>query len=125
MTSIGRHVTKLSGYALALPTPFDGDGNIDSAAFEEFCCVQIQQGATALVVSGTTGEDLSHVQRCARPVSEHVSSLPTRADAASRAFGKTDFASEVCAVSRNESRSAQIRIKSSRSDVAQGTFAAG
>jgi 4-hydroxy-tetrahydrodipicolinate synthase len=56
MTTIGRHVSRLSGYAPALPTPFDDDGNIDSAAFEKFCDLQIQQGATALVVCGTTGE---------------------------------------------------------------------
>jgi len=54
--TIGRHVSKLSGYAPALPTPFDDDGNIDSAAFERFCDHQIQEGATALVVCGTTGE---------------------------------------------------------------------
>ncbi len=56
MTNISRHISRLSGYAPALPTPFDDDGNIDGAAFEKFCCVQIQQGATALVVCGTTGE---------------------------------------------------------------------
>jgi len=53
---IGRYVSKLSGYAPALPTPFDDDGNIDSAAFERFCDHQILEGATALVVCGTTGE---------------------------------------------------------------------
>jgi 4-hydroxy-tetrahydrodipicolinate synthase len=56
MTTIGRHVSRLSGYAPALPTPFDDDGNIDSAAFEKFCDLQMRQGATALVVCGTTGE---------------------------------------------------------------------
>jgi 4-hydroxy-tetrahydrodipicolinate synthase len=56
MTTIGRHVSKLSGYAPALPTPFDDDGDIDSAAFDKFCDCQIQEGATALVVCGTTGE---------------------------------------------------------------------
>ena len=56
MTSIGRHVSKLSGYAPALPTPFDEDGNIDAAAFEQCCDRQVQAGATALVVCGTTGE---------------------------------------------------------------------
>jgi 4-hydroxy-tetrahydrodipicolinate synthase len=54
--TIGRHVYKLSGYAPALPTPFDDDGNIDSAAFEKLCDCQVQEGATALVVCGTTGE---------------------------------------------------------------------
>jgi 4-hydroxy-tetrahydrodipicolinate synthase len=56
MTAVGRHVSKLSGYAPALPTPFDATGNIDCAAFERFCELQIQEGAAALVVCGTTGE---------------------------------------------------------------------
>src|ERR1700687_5186875 len=56
MATIGRHVSKLSGYAPALPTPFDDDGNVDVAAFEQFCDRQNQEGATALVVCGTTGE---------------------------------------------------------------------
>jgi 4-hydroxy-tetrahydrodipicolinate synthase len=59
MTTIGRHVSKLSGYAPALPTPFDDEGNIDSAAFEKFCDRQIQDGAAALIVCGTTGEALT------------------------------------------------------------------
>jgi 4-hydroxy-tetrahydrodipicolinate synthase len=53
---IGRHISKLSGYAPALPTPFNDDGAIDRAAFERFCDRQISEGATALVVCGTTGE---------------------------------------------------------------------
>ena len=53
---IGRHVSKLSGYAPALPTPFDSDAHIDRAAFEHLCHLQIEAGATALVVCGTTGE---------------------------------------------------------------------
>ena len=56
MITIGRHVSKLSGYAPALPTPFAGDDNIDVAAFEQFCDRQIRAGATALVVCGTSGE---------------------------------------------------------------------
>jgi 4-hydroxy-tetrahydrodipicolinate synthase len=56
MITIGRHVSKLSGYAPALPTPFGDDGNIDVAAFEQFCERQVRAGATALVVCGTTGE---------------------------------------------------------------------
>jgi 4-hydroxy-tetrahydrodipicolinate synthase len=60
--SIGRHVCKLAGYAPALPTPFDDNNAIDAAAFEHFCELQILNGATALVVGGTTGEapNLSH-----------------------------------------------------------------
>jgi 4-hydroxy-tetrahydrodipicolinate synthase len=56
MTAIGRHVSKLSGYAPALPTPFNDEANIDVAAFERLCDLQIANGATALVVCGTTGE---------------------------------------------------------------------
>ena len=56
MPAIGRHVAKLSGYAPALPTPFDDNGDVDGAAFERLCDLQITCGATALVVCGTTGE---------------------------------------------------------------------
>lgn len=56
MSAIGRHVTKLSGYAPALPTPFDQDGRLDSDAFAAFCDRQVDEGATALVVADTTGE---------------------------------------------------------------------
>src|SRR5580704_7753722 len=52
----GKHVSRLTGYAPALPTPFEADGNVDGAAFELLCERQIQEGATALVVCGTTGE---------------------------------------------------------------------
>jgi 4-hydroxy-tetrahydrodipicolinate synthase len=53
---IGRPVSRLSGYAPALPTPFDSAGAIDETAFAELCERQIHEGATALVVCGTTGE---------------------------------------------------------------------
>ena len=56
MPVIGRHVSKLTGYAPALPTPFDDDDNVDGEAFERLCDLQITNGATALVVCGTTGE---------------------------------------------------------------------
>src|ERR1700722_18359 len=56
MPIIGRHVAKLSGYAPALPTPFDDKGEVDGEAFERLCDLQITCGATALVVCGTTGE---------------------------------------------------------------------
>jgi 4-hydroxy-tetrahydrodipicolinate synthase len=56
MPAIGRHVAKLSGYAPALPTPFDDNGEVDGEAFERLCDLQIACGATALVVCGTTGE---------------------------------------------------------------------
>ena len=56
MPILGRHVSRLSGFAPDVPTPFDEDGAVDSAAFERFCDRQIREGATALVVCGTTGE---------------------------------------------------------------------
>ena len=56
MLTIGRHVSKLSGYAPALPTPFDAEDHVDRVAFERLCDRQIAEGATALVVAGTTGE---------------------------------------------------------------------
>ena len=59
MTSMlitSRHISKLSGYAPALPTPFDEEGNVDAPAFERLCDLQLANGATALVVCGTTGE---------------------------------------------------------------------
>lgn len=56
VTPLGRHVSQLSGFAPAVPTPFDESGAIDRAAFERFCERQIDEGATALVVCGTTGE---------------------------------------------------------------------
>jgi 4-hydroxy-tetrahydrodipicolinate synthase len=66
MPTIGRHVAKLSGYAPALPTPFNDNDGIDAAAFEHFCELQINSGATALVVGGTTGEasNLSRAEHC-------------------------------------------------------------
>ena len=67
MPTIGRHVSKLSGYAPALPTPFGDDGKVDGAAFERFCDRQIRAGATALVVCGTTGEAPT-----LRPAEHHV-----------------------------------------------------
>jgi len=48
-------LTTLCGYASALPTPFE-DGRIDADAFAAFCHWQIEQGISAVVVNGTTGE---------------------------------------------------------------------
>jgi len=56
MITIGRHVAKLSGYAPAVPTPFDADDEVDGEAFARFCELQVGEGANALVVCGTTGE---------------------------------------------------------------------
>jgi 4-hydroxy-tetrahydrodipicolinate synthase len=44
------------GYAPAVPTPFDDKDHIDTEALERFCDWQIEEGASALVVCGTTGE---------------------------------------------------------------------
>ena len=59
MPTIGRHVAKLSGYAPALPTPFNDNGDVDGEAFERLCDLQITCGATALVVCGTTRESVT------------------------------------------------------------------
>jgi len=48
-------LTTLCGYASALPTPFK-QTSIDEDAFAAFCDWQIEQGISALVVNGTTGE---------------------------------------------------------------------
>src|ERR1700720_3199045 len=56
MLITSRHISKLSGYAPALPKPFDEKGNVDAPAFEQLCDLQLANGATALVVCGTTGE---------------------------------------------------------------------
>jgi 4-hydroxy-tetrahydrodipicolinate synthase len=66
-TVIGRHVSRLSGYAPAVPTPFNDDGHIDTASFEQFCERQVGEGAAALVVCGTTGEAPT-----LRPAEHHV-----------------------------------------------------
>jgi 4-hydroxy-tetrahydrodipicolinate synthase len=56
MSAIGRHVSKLTEYAPALPTPFRAEGDIDISAFEQFCDLQLAHGATALILCGATGE---------------------------------------------------------------------
>ena len=56
MLMIGRHVSRLSGFAPAVPTPFNTRDAVDTAVFGSFCDRQIADGATALVVAGTTGE---------------------------------------------------------------------
>jgi 4-hydroxy-tetrahydrodipicolinate synthase len=77
MTSTPRqNVTRLSGYAPALPTPFNESGGIDIAALEHLCDRQIQEGASALVVCGTTGE-APNLSRA-----EHDSIVPIAVNAA-------------------------------------------
>lgn len=65
MSIIDHRIRTLTGFMPALPTPFARDGGIDFAAFERFCDLQIDAGATALVVCGTTGEapTLTHVEQ--------------------------------------------------------------
>jgi 4-hydroxy-tetrahydrodipicolinate synthase len=76
ISSVGLSVAHLSGYAPALPTPFDENDRLDLAAFERMCQLQIEAGATALVVGGTTGEapTLSH--------GEHAEIVAVAVDAA-------------------------------------------
>jgi 4-hydroxy-tetrahydrodipicolinate synthase len=54
--SAAHDVLRLRGYATALPTPFDDTGELDRATLEWLCHRQIEGGAAALVVGGTTGE---------------------------------------------------------------------
>ena len=56
MSATVQYLTKLSGYAPALPTPFTDDDRVDGPAFERLCELQIAHGARALVVAATTGE---------------------------------------------------------------------
>lgn len=56
MYSIGKHVSKLSGYSPALPTPFDKTGALDTMALKHLCHRQVQEGANALVMCGAIGE---------------------------------------------------------------------
>lgn len=56
MLSRGLSVSRLAGYAPALPTPFDENDEVDLPALVNLCDLQIRRGATALVVCGTTGE---------------------------------------------------------------------
>jgi 4-hydroxy-tetrahydrodipicolinate synthase len=56
LTRLSRRLSRLSGFAPAVPTPFDEADVPDVEAFGRFCDMQIQSGATALVVCGTTGE---------------------------------------------------------------------
>ena len=53
---MNRHKSPLfTGCATALITPFQ-NGALDKAAFLRLLCRQLEEGADALVVAGTTGE---------------------------------------------------------------------
>ena len=43
MPATGRHVLRLSGYAPALPTPFDDAGELDLPALERLCHRQVEE----------------------------------------------------------------------------------
>ena len=53
---------KLSGVITALPTPFLENGALDADALKKFVDFQIENGVSALLPVGTTGESptLSH-----------------------------------------------------------------
>ena len=76
ISSVGLSIAHLSGYAPALPTPFDENDRVDQPAFERMCQLQVDAGATALVVGGTSGEapTLSH--------GEHTEIVAVAVDAA-------------------------------------------
>jgi 4-hydroxy-tetrahydrodipicolinate synthase len=56
MPIMGCDVSRLSGYAPAVPTPFTEHGTVDLSCLERFCDRQIHAGAAALTVCGVTGE---------------------------------------------------------------------
>jgi 4-hydroxy-tetrahydrodipicolinate synthase len=72
MSAIGRHVSKFTGYAPALPTPFGAEGDIDIPAFERFCDLQLAHGATALIVCGTTGDQSCSAETSSSATRSHV-----------------------------------------------------
>ena len=69
---ISRHVSKLSGYAPAVPTPFDDDDNIDVAAFADFCERQIVRAQPPLSFAGQQGKH----PRCGPQNITSLSGLP-------------------------------------------------
>ena len=56
MTALANPASWLGGYIADLPTPFDGDGDLDLNAFAALCERQISAGASAIVVGETAGE---------------------------------------------------------------------
>jgi 4-hydroxy-tetrahydrodipicolinate synthase len=101
MTTIGRHVAKLSGYAPELPTPFDDRDRICLDEFARLCHLQIANGATALVVGGVTGE-ATNLRSCERAELVRIAAgasgqqVPVIADASSNATARAiELAREV------------------------------
>lgn len=56
MTALANPASWLTGYIADLPTPFDGDGELELDAFAALCERQINAGASAIVVGETAGE---------------------------------------------------------------------
>ena len=56
MTALANPASWLSGYIADLPTPFDGNGELDLGAFAVLCKRQIDAGASAIIVGETAGE---------------------------------------------------------------------
>jgi len=56
MTALASPASWLSGYIADLPTPFDGNGELDLGAFAVLCKRQIEAGASAIIVGETAGE---------------------------------------------------------------------
>ena len=56
MTALANPESWLTGYMADLPTPFDGDGELDLGAFATLCERQIDAGASAIIVGETAGE---------------------------------------------------------------------
>ena len=49
MSPVSLPVSRLSGYAPALPTPFDDDEKVDLSALAYLCNRQVRQGAKSSV----------------------------------------------------------------------------
>jgi 4-hydroxy-tetrahydrodipicolinate synthase len=56
MPALANPASWLTGYIADLPTPFDGDGELDLNAFVALCTRQIDAGAAAIIVGETAGE---------------------------------------------------------------------
>jgi 4-hydroxy-tetrahydrodipicolinate synthase len=56
MTMLEDPVGWLTGYIADIPTPFDGNGEIDLDAFAALCQRQVDAGAAAVIVGETAGE---------------------------------------------------------------------
>jgi Dihydrodipicolinate synthetase family len=130
-----RHIWKLSGYAPALPTPFDKHDAIDAAAFEHFCELQISNGATALVVGATTGEaaNLSReehrkllriaigVSRCRVPIIEGAGSNSTEHAIELTKDAETSGADAILSVVPYYNRPTQAGLYAHFSEIASST----